>query len=96
MAQVVLAPSAWDDLARLYEFLAQRDPTAAANAVAAIEDGVLLLERHPGIGRPIKEGLRELIISYGATGYIALYEFRPAPGLVTVFKLRHQRELGNK
>ncbi len=94
MAQVVLAPSAWDDMARLHEFLAKRDLTAAANAVAAIADGVLVLERHPGIGRPLPDGLRELIISYGATGYIALYEFQPARGIVTVFKFRHQRELG--
>ena len=83
-------------MARLHEFLAERDLTAAANAVAAIEDGVLVLERHPGIGRPVPDGLRELIISYGATGYIALYEFQPARGIVTVFKLRHQRELGYK
>ena len=94
MAQVVLAPSAWDDMARLHEFLAERDLTAAANAVAAIEDGVLVLERHPGIGRPVTDRLRELIISYGATGYIALYEFQPARGIVSVFKLRHRRELG--
>ena len=83
-------------MARLHEFLAERDLTAAANAVAAIEDGVLVLERHPGIGRPVPDGLRELIISYGATGYIALYEFQPARGIVAVFKLRHQRELGYK
>ena len=94
MAQVAVAASAWDDLTRLYEFLAEHSVVAATKAVEAIEDGILLLERHPKIGRPLEDGLRELVIAYGATGYLALYQFDPMRDLVTVFKIRHQRELG--
>lgn len=81
-------------MARLYEFLAEHSVGAATKAVEAIEDGILLLERHPKIGRPLEDGLRELVIAYGATGYLALYQFDPMRDLVTVFKIRHQRELG--
>lgn len=94
MAKVVVEASAFDDLNRLFEFLAARDAAAAVRAIETIQDGLMLLERHPEVGRPSTEGLRELIISYGATGYVALYAFYPARDLVTVFKLRHQRELG--
>lgn len=94
MAEVVLEASAFEDLNRLFEYLATRDAAAAVHAIEVIQDGITLLERHPEVGRPSAGGLRELIISYGATGYVALYAFYPARDLVTVFKLRHQRELG--
>jgi plasmid stabilization system protein ParE len=94
MAKVVVEASAFDDLNRLFDFLVARDAAAAHRAIETIQDGLMLLERHPEVGRPSNDGLRELIISYGATGYVALYAFYPAWNLVTVFKLRHQRELG--
>ena len=94
MARVVVAPPAWDDIARLFDFLAQRDRDVAAQAIEVIEDGVMILGRHPAIGRPVERGLRELIISHGATGYLALYEFKQVRDLVIVLKVRHQRELG--
>jgi plasmid stabilization system protein ParE len=94
MVKVVVEASAFDDLTRIFDFLADRDPAAAVRAIETIQDGLMLLERHPEVGRPANGGLRELIISYGATGYVALYAFYPARDLVSVFKLRHQRELG--
>jgi hypothetical protein len=38
--------------------------------------------------------LRELVISHGESGYIALYEHAPAEDLVRVVAIRHQREAG--
>jgi hypothetical protein len=32
-----------------------------------------ILKRHPEIDRPVEDGLRELVISRGRTGYVALY-----------------------
>ena len=37
--------------------------------------------------------LRELVISYGKTGYVALYRFLPAQDLIRILAIRHQREL---
>jgi plasmid stabilization system protein ParE len=57
---------------------------------------VLILEDHPEIGRPAGKGssLRELVISHGKSGYLALYEYSPAEQLIRVLAVRHQREAG--
>ena len=38
--------------------------------------------------------MRELVISHGSTGYLALYRYHEIRDLVTVLAIRHQRELG--
>jgi plasmid stabilization system protein ParE len=60
VAQVTYTGNALDNLERAFEFLAQHDPAVAADAAAAIRDAVDALSRHPLIGRPVDEGLREL------------------------------------
>lgn len=85
------------DLERLYDFVLQRDDgdwTQAERALQAIRDGIVLLELSPFSCRKAIEGntfLRELIISYGASGYVALFEIEDAR-TVTVLAVRHQRE----
>jgi plasmid stabilization system protein ParE len=55
---------------------------------------VTILERHPYIGRPVRGPLRELVISHGRTGYVALYRVAPRLDRVEVLAIRHQREAG--
>lgn len=93
MARVAYTDNALANLERAFEFLAQHDPRAAAGAAAAIRDAVEALSRHPLIGRPADAGLRELVISYGKTGYVALYRFLPRRDEIRVLAIRHQREL---
>jgi plasmid stabilization system protein ParE len=93
VAQVTYTGNALDNLERAFEFLAREDPGAAARAAAAIREAVASLARHPLIGRPVDEGLRELVISFGRTGYVALYRFVPQRDEIRVLALRHQREL---
>ena len=93
MAQVSYTENALANLERAFEFLAQQDPGTAARAAAAIREAVQTLARHPLIGRPVDEGLRELVISFGKTGYVALYRFVPQRDEIRVLGLRHQREL---
>ncbi len=50
MARVVLSARAFADLERIFEFIASTDPEPALEALHAIRDGVLILERHPLIG----------------------------------------------
>jgi len=38
--------------------------------------------------------MRELVISRGATGYLALYRFDPAVDAVRILRVRHQHEAG--
>jgi plasmid stabilization system protein ParE len=93
VAQIVYTENALSNLERAFEFLAENDPTAAADAAAAIREAVEMLSDHPLVGRRVEGELRELVISYGRTGYVALYRFLPDRDLVRVLAIRHQREL---
>ncbi len=44
-------------------------------------------------GRRAEHGLRELVISRGRTGYVALYRYDTASDTALVLTLRHQRGL---
>jgi len=93
---IVFAKEAFDDLEQIFEFNYERDPATALVHVEAVRSAVLILDAHPRIGRPTGAGsaLRELVISHGESGYIALYEHAPAEDLVRIVALRHQREAG--
>ena len=66
----------------------------ASAASASIASGVETLAAHPLVGRRVEGDLRELVISFGATGYVALYRFIAQLDQVRVLALRHQREIG--
>lgn len=93
MAKIVYAQNALANLARAFEFLLEHDQEAAIASASAIREAVEMLANHPMIGRRVAGELRELVISYGKTGYVALYRFIPAHDLVRVLAVRHQREL---
>ena len=86
------------DLERIYQFNLERDPESALEHIEKILDAVQVLGRHPGIGRDVggTPPLRELAISHGGSGYVALYEYSPLEGRVRVAAVRHQREAGYK
>lgn len=94
MAVVRFTDRALADLDRLFDFLAEQDPGAARQVGEHIIDATAVLARHPMIGRPVEGGLRELVISQGRTGYVALYRFIPGDNRVDVLAIRHQREAG--
>ena len=93
MATVVYSRRALDHLERSFEFLRERDPDAAVRAARAIRSAVSMLADHPLVGRSVAGDLRELVISFGKTGYLALYRFLPHLDEVRVLAIRHQREL---
>ncbi len=83
------------DLERIFEFNFERDPATPLDHIRGIREAVSILDRHPAIGRPVAGSpSRELVISYGRTGYVALHEHSPALKLVRVTAIRHQREAG--
>jgi plasmid stabilization system protein ParE len=94
LAQLAYSGRALANLERLTDFLAETDPVAAAETLGLIEEAVDLLIRHPLIGRPVEYGLRELVISRGRTGYLALYSFEEDQDAVLILAIRHQREAG--
>jgi addiction module RelE/StbE family toxin len=94
LAKLSYAPQALNDLERLTDFLMNADPVAAGKTVGLIVEAVSLLKRHPLIGRPVESGLRELVISRGRSGYVALYSVEDAHDVVLILSIRHQREAG--
>ncbi|WP_245519153.1 type II toxin-antitoxin system RelE/ParE family toxin [Neorhizobium sp. BT27B] len=48
------------------------------------------------MGRPFSdnEPLRELLIPFGSSGYVALYRFEPADNTGYILAFRYQREAG--
>ncbi|WP_376692372.1 type II toxin-antitoxin system RelE/ParE family toxin [Wenzhouxiangella sp. EGI_FJ10409] len=82
------------DLERLYDFLLQEDVRAAEKALSIIERAFGFLEEFPFSCRRADDGdpfLRELLISFGQSGYVALFEVETHE-TVTVLAVRHQRE----
>jgi len=94
--KVRLTPEAEADLLRLFDFLLEQDVAAAEAARDAIAKAVELFEVFPfscrkalgGDGNPF---LRELIIPFGGSGYVALFEIENR-NTVTLLAVRHQRE----
>jgi plasmid stabilization system protein ParE len=88
-----------DDLARLFDFLLDKAKTledldVAQAAIEAVRSAALrqwAVSPYSFRQAGASPTRRELIISFGATGYVALHEIA-SPSAVVVLALRHQRE----
>ena len=96
MTELVYAEQTLLDIKRLANFLLQTDPQAAHDTAVLIFEALEILMQHPEISRKVHFGQRELVISRGRTGYLALYRFFPHIDRILVLALRHQRESGYK
>jgi plasmid stabilization system protein ParE len=85
------------DLVGLYEFILAKDSSdwsLATRALEAIKNGIRGLEFSPFSYRKATSDnpfLRELIIPFGASGYVALFEI-DNDQTVTILAVRHQLE----
>lgn len=94
MADIVVTPNALSDLERLRAFLIDSDPEAADQTIELILAGLSIIADHPLMGRPVESNYRELVISRGRSGYLALYRYDETRGRVLILAVRHQREAG--
>ncbi len=96
MPRVIVTAGAAQGLERCREFLTEKTPQAAERAGQAIKRQLALLETDPDIGRPLDDlpELRELIIAFGDSGYVALYRHELETNAVYVLAFRHQKEAG--
>jgi plasmid stabilization system protein ParE len=94
MAQVVYSARSLVHIERAFQFLRDKNSAATQDAVTAIQSAVDNLAAHPLTGRRVEGEVRELVISYGQTGYIAPYRFVVPQNEVRILAIRHQRELG--
>ncbi len=98
--KVTFSEAAAQDLEALFDFALQReldsetgDLDIPARALQAIRDGIRFLETSPFACRKAGSSpfLRELIIPFGRTGYVALFEIVDDSSVI-VGAVRHQRE----
>ena len=94
MARLSYSARALPDLERLVEFLLESDPAAALETADLITEAVQVLRNDPLVGRACEAELRELVISRGRSGYLALYDYVEAQDVVLILAIRHQREAG--
>jgi plasmid stabilization system protein ParE len=94
VARVAYTPLAVRDLERLVDFLLDEDPPAAIDVAELVTGAIAMLEKHPLLGRTTSDNLRELVISRGQSGYLALYDYEAAADLIVILGIRHQREAG--
>jgi len=71
------------------------DPVAANATAGVLTGGLNILKDHPLVGRPAELGYRELLISRGRTGYVALYKYDVENDAAIILAIRHQRESGS-
>ncbi len=90
--------AAREDLKRLYAYLLERSTTIedldlAERALDAIEAAIESLTVSPFVYRKADRSpfLRELLIPFGHSGYVALFEIDDAAS-VTILAVRHQLE----
>lgn len=97
---VQFSAAAAEDLERLFDFLLQRELDSASGdldvperALLAIKDGLSFLRFSPFACRKagVSPFARELVISFGSAGYVALYEIVD-DSTVIIGAIRHQRE----
>lgn len=98
--RVTFSEAAAQDLEDLFDFALQReldsetgDLDTPARAVQAIKDGIAFLQTSPFTCRKASNSpfLRELVIPFGGTGYVALFEIVDSSSVI-IGAVRHQRE----
>lgn len=97
---VQFSAAADEDLERLFDFILQRELDSEAGdldipkrALQAIKEGIGFLRSAPFACRKVGESpfIRELVITFGRSGYVALYEI-VNNSTVIIGAIRHQRE----
>lgn len=93
MPRVIYTQRALEDLVRLRKFLQDKSPEAADKAKATLLQSLASLERFAELHKPVPDlpFHRELVIKFGARGYVARYRYERG-GDVVVLLVRHQRE----
>lgn len=95
---VIMSPEAQDDFERLQDFWVQAaGPDVADRAIETILKALDVLGIFPHSCRkastqPFGVACRELIIPFGSSGYLALFEIQEEHNTVAVLAVKHQRE----
>lgn len=96
MPRLIITEGAVKGLERCRLFLVKNNLGAAKKAAFIIKQQFEILETNPEIGRPLEDlpEVRELIIPFGDSGYVALYRLDKSDQAIYVLAFRHQKEAG--
>jgi toxin ParE1/3/4 len=90
---ILFSPDAASDVERVREFLDINNPEAAKRSLRTIFAALERVEAFPDLGRPTEDAdIRQIVIPFGAAGYIVRYTILPDAGDVLVLRLWHGRE----
>jgi plasmid stabilization system protein ParE len=90
---IVLSPDALADVERLRTFLDRANPGAARRAMAAILMAIERLQEFPDSGMTTGHAnIRQIVIRFGASGYIVRYAALAETGDILVTRIWHGRE----
>jgi plasmid stabilization system protein ParE len=90
--KIVWLPEAVSDVARLKDFIQEKNPQAAQRAASRIKEATQILKENSEVGKPVEDmiSFRELLIPFGNGNYILRY--REETSRVIVVRVRHSKE----
>lgn len=90
---ILLSRDAVEDVERLRTFLDHANPDAARRAMALIWTAIERLQDFPALGMPTDDPeIRQIVIRFGASGYIVRYVVLPETTDVLITRIWHGRE----
>jgi plasmid stabilization system protein ParE len=96
MPTVIWLPEALEDIGRLYDFLAEKNSQAAADATLCIQAAAIRLAHFPGLGATMHDdsGRRQVFAAFGAGSYVLRYRL-DQNGDPVIIRVWHSREARN-
>ena len=93
MTRVELAPEMLDNFDRFFDHMTRFEVPDIPARIDEIVQAIQIQTHSPLIGRPVKDGKRELVIGLKSRGYAALYRFVASIDTVFVLTIQSQREV---
>ncbi len=90
---ILLSPDAAEDVERPRTFLYTNNPDAAQRALTLIWTAIERLQEFPALGMPTEDtDLRQIVLRFGASGYIVRYAIITETRDILVTRIWHGRE----
>lgn len=90
---ILLSPDAVEDVERLRAFIDQNNPGAARRALALIWTAIDRLQEFPDLGMRTEDAnTRQIVVRFGASGYIVRYAVLPEDENILITRIWHGRE----
>jgi plasmid stabilization system protein ParE len=92
VSSIVWLPEAVKDVQRLFDFLKDKNPDAAARAAQIIRKGAETIGNFPEVGYPMNDDTdrRELLVPFGDGGYVLRYIIDART--IVIIRVWHSRE----